>query len=90
MRLRVSSLALAWTAAALLAPPARSAAAGDGLELVQLVKEDKDQQPHVLSRAGGFFHVYVLGPLLGGAIASQLFVHILEPQAKRRVQGAAQ
>jgi glycerol uptake facilitator protein len=30
-------------------------------------------------RVGGFFHVYVLAPLLGGACASLLFVRVLEP-----------
>jgi glycerol uptake facilitator protein len=30
-------------------------------------------------RAGGFFHVYVLAPLMGGALASQFFVRVLEP-----------
>jgi glycerol uptake facilitator protein len=31
---------------------------------------------------GGFFHVYVLAPLMGGALASQVFVRILEPAMK--------
>ncbi len=35
-------------------------------------------------RVGGFFHVYVLAPCLGAAVASQMFVHVLEPQARRR------
>lgn len=30
-------------------------------------------------RVGGFFHVYVLAPLLGGVVASQFFLRILEP-----------
>jgi glycerol uptake facilitator protein len=30
-------------------------------------------------RVGGFLHVYVLAPLLGGAIASIFFVRVLEP-----------
>ena len=30
-------------------------------------------------RVGGFFHVYVLAPLIGGALASQFFVRVLEP-----------
>jgi glycerol uptake facilitator protein len=30
-------------------------------------------------QVGGFFHVYVLAPLIGGALASQFFVRILEP-----------
>lgn len=33
-------------------------------------------------RIGGFFHVYVLAPLLGGVAASLLFVRILEPAMK--------
>jgi glycerol uptake facilitator protein len=33
-------------------------------------------------RVGGFFHVYVLAPLLGGALASQFFVRVLEPAMK--------
>lgn len=33
-------------------------------------------------RVGGFLYVYVLAPLAGGALASQLFVRVLEPQAK--------
>lgn len=31
---------------------------------------------------GGFFYVYILGPLLGGAIAAGFFVRILEPAMK--------
>jgi len=34
-------------------------------------------------RVGGFFHVYVLAPLLGGVIASLFFVRMLEPAMKR-------
>ena len=34
-------------------------------------------------RVGGFFHVYVLAPLLGGVVASRFFVHMLEPAMKR-------
>ena len=30
-------------------------------------------------RVGGFFHVYVLAPLIGGVLASLFFVRILEP-----------
>jgi len=30
-------------------------------------------------KVGGFFHVYVLAPLLGGAVASLFFVRVLEP-----------
>jgi glycerol uptake facilitator protein len=30
-------------------------------------------------RVGGFFHVYVLAPLIGGVLASQFFVRVLEP-----------
>ncbi len=33
-------------------------------------------------RVGGFFHVYVLAPLLGGVAASLFFVRILEPAMK--------
>jgi glycerol uptake facilitator protein len=33
-------------------------------------------------RVGGFFHVYVLAPLIGGVLASQFFVRILEPAMK--------
>ena len=33
-------------------------------------------------RVGGFFHVYVLSPLLGGAVASLFFVRVLEPAMK--------
>jgi len=33
-------------------------------------------------RVGGFFHVYVLAPLLGGACASLFFIHLLEPLMK--------
>ncbi|MCX5653906.1 MAG: aquaporin family protein [Planctomycetota bacterium] len=31
---------------------------------------------------GGFFHVYVLAPLIGGVLASQFFVRVLEPAMK--------
>ena len=30
-------------------------------------------------RVGGFVHVYVLGPLIGGTVASLVFVRVLEP-----------
>lgn len=33
-------------------------------------------------RVGGFFHVYVLAPLLGGVVAALFFVRILEPAMK--------
>jgi glycerol uptake facilitator protein len=33
-------------------------------------------------RVGGFFYVYVLAPLLGGAVASIFFVFMLEPAMK--------
>ena len=33
-------------------------------------------------RVGGFFHVYILAPLLGGVAASLFFVRILEPAMK--------
>jgi glycerol uptake facilitator protein len=32
---------------------------------------------------GGFFWVYILGPIIGGSLASLFFVHILEPAMKR-------
>jgi len=32
---------------------------------------------------GGFFYVYILGPILGGIVASLFFVYILEPAMKR-------
>lgn len=35
-------------------------------------------------QVGGFFHVYVLAPLLGGGLASQFFVRILEPAMKNQ------
>ncbi len=38
-------------------------------------------------RVGGFFHVYVLAPLLGGVLAARFFVQILEP-AMREPQEA--
>jgi len=33
-------------------------------------------------RVGGFLHVYVLAPLLGGAAASLFFVRVMEPLMK--------
>jgi glycerol uptake facilitator protein len=33
-------------------------------------------------RVGGFFHVYIFAPLLGGILASQFFVRVLEPAMK--------
>lgn len=33
-------------------------------------------------RVGGFVHVYVLAPLLGGVLASLFFVRVLEPAMK--------
>lgn len=33
-------------------------------------------------RVGGFFHVYILSPLLGGTAAALFFVHALEPAMK--------
>jgi len=35
--------------------------------------------PH---RVGGFFHVYILAPMLGGAVASLFFIRVLEPAMK--------
>jgi len=32
---------------------------------------------------GGFFFVYILGPLFGGILAALFFVHVLEPAMKR-------
>ena len=32
---------------------------------------------------GGFFFVYILGPILGGILATLFFVHVLEPAMKR-------
>lgn len=34
-------------------------------------------------RVGGFFFVYILGPVVGGIFASLFFVHVLEPAMKR-------
>ncbi len=33
--------------------------------------------------SGGFFFVYILGPILGGAIATLFFVYVIEPAMKR-------
>jgi glycerol uptake facilitator protein len=33
-------------------------------------------------QSGGFFFVYILGPLAGGILASMFFVHVLEPAMK--------
>ena len=33
-------------------------------------------------RVGGFFHVYVLAPMLGGVVAALSFVRVLEPTMK--------
>ena len=44
-----------------------------------LVGWDKAAFP---DQVGGFFFVYILGPMLGGVIASIFFVHILEPAMK--------
>ena len=35
-------------------------------------------------RVGGFFHVYILAPLAGGAAAAGLFTRVLEPMWNRR------
>jgi glycerol uptake facilitator protein len=35
-------------------------------------------------RAGGWFHVYVLGPILGGVTAAFFFVRVLEPAMNHR------
>jgi glycerol uptake facilitator protein len=36
-------------------------------------------------RVGGFFHVYIIGPLIGGAVASLFFIHVLEPLMNRPI-----
>jgi glycerol uptake facilitator protein len=38
---------------------------------------------------GGFFHVYVLAPLAGGALASLFFVRVLEPAMGRQTDSCA-
>lgn len=35
-------------------------------------------------RFGGFFLVYALGPLVGGALASFFFIHVLEPAMRQK------
>ena len=37
-------------------------------------------------RSGGFFLVYIFGPLLGGVVASLFFVHVLEPSMKNSTE----
>jgi len=39
---------------------------------------------------GGFFHVYVLGPALGGWAAALFFVHVLEPAMKGPMAGGSE
>jgi glycerol uptake facilitator protein len=34
-------------------------------------------------QSGGFFFVYMLGPMIGGILAALFFVHVLEPAMKR-------
>ena len=34
-------------------------------------------------QTGGFFFVYILGPIIGGVLAALFFVHLLEPAMKR-------
>jgi glycerol uptake facilitator protein len=34
-------------------------------------------------KKGGFFFIYILGPLMGGVIASLFFVYVIEPAMKR-------
>lgn len=34
-------------------------------------------------QVGGFFFVYILGPIVGGILASLFFVHVLQPAMKR-------
>lgn len=36
-------------------------------------------------RVGGFFHVYVLAPIVGGVLAGLFFVRVLEPALKEPV-----
>jgi glycerol uptake facilitator protein len=36
-------------------------------------------------RVGGFFHVYILSPLIGGSVASIFFIHVLEPLMNRPI-----
>jgi glycerol uptake facilitator protein len=35
---------------------------------------------------GGFFFVYILAPILGGALAALFFLYILEPLMKKKSQ----
>lgn len=35
-------------------------------------------------QGGGFFFVYILGPVVGGILAALFFVHVLEPAMKRK------
>lgn len=37
--------------------------------------------------SGGFFLVYILGPIIGGAIAALFFLYIIEPLMKKKTQG---
>ena len=34
-------------------------------------------------QCGGFFFVYILGPVIGGTLAAMFFVYVLEPAMKR-------
>ncbi len=36
---------------------------------------------------GGFFFVYILGPVIGGTIAACFFLYIIEPLMKKKTQG---
>ncbi|MDR0973008.1 MAG: aquaporin family protein [Prevotellaceae bacterium] len=36
---------------------------------------------------GGFFWVYILGPILGGSLAALFFMHVIEPLMNRKTQG---
>lgn len=38
-------------------------------------------------KSGGFFWVYILSPMVGGALASAFFVKVLEPSMKKTTQG---
>ncbi len=37
--------------------------------------------------SGGFFWVYIVGPIIGGSIAALFFLYILEPVMKRKSEG---
>ncbi len=37
--------------------------------------------------SGGFFWVYILGPVIGGAVAAWFFMYVMEPLMKKKSQG---